>query len=134
MKKFRELREDWRVGKLEREIFHQECGSMKTFDDSKWTNKQEEYHKKREEMLDYDSFEEFVSTVSSRQPSQEPRSTYRDQLLNRLEIEFNSMPMRTLKNICQRLATQPWRVWIANNFASRLFNSCQVNGRRTFCY
>ena len=106
MKRFRELREDWRIGKLEKDIFQQECAGMKIFDDSKWTNKQEEYHKKREEMLDYDSFEEFVSTVFSKQPSQESQSTYRDQLLNRLEIEFDSMTKRTLKKIYQRLATQ----------------------------
>lgn len=65
MKQYRELREDWRMGKLERDIFKQDGASLKTFDDSKWTNRQEEYHKKREEMLDYDSFEEFVSTVST---------------------------------------------------------------------
>ena len=61
MKRFRELGEDWRIGKLERDIFQQEGASMKTSDDSRWTNKQGEYHKKREEMLDYGSFPGAVS-------------------------------------------------------------------------
>jgi hypothetical protein len=121
MKKFRELREDWRIGKLEKEIFQREATSaesdykgvnMETSEDRdacKWTNRQAEYHKKRKEMLDYDSFEEFVSSVSSRQPSPErlvPRLTYREELLRRLEIEFNLTPTQTLKQIFQRLAKQ----------------------------
>ena len=77
MKKFRELREDWRIGKLEKDIFQGEATSAAVKDGvsietseeqdaSMWTNRQAEYHKKRKEMLDYDSFEEFVSAVSSR--------------------------------------------------------------------
>ena len=59
MKKFRELREDWRIGKLEKDIFQKDGVSLKTSEESMWTNRQAEYHKKRKEMLDYGSFEEF---------------------------------------------------------------------------
>ena len=55
MKKFRELREDWRIGKLEKEIFQREATStesdykgvnIETSEDrdaSVWTNRQAEY-------------------------------------------------------------------------------------------
>ena len=59
MKKFRELREDWRIGKLEKDIFQGEATSAtvkdgvsrETSEESMWTNRQAEYHKKRKKCL-----------------------------------------------------------------------------------
>ena len=62
---------------MEKEIF-QEGGRSKISDFEgelemedtqrwKWTRKQAQYHRKRKEMLAYDSFEDFVSSMSSGQ-------------------------------------------------------------------
>jgi len=146
MKKFRELREDWRIGKLEKEIFQQEAPSAGSdggdnlkmeAEGRKWTNKQAAYYKKRREMLDYDSFQEFVSSVSSGQPRQQrldPGLAYRQELLKRLEIEFNFAPMKILEQIFQRLTENLAKDEQRHKFFTSPIKLYPKYCKRIFCY
>ena len=67
IKKFRELREEWKIGKLEQDILQEGELELEDTQRWKWTRKQAQYHRKRKEMLAYDSFEDFVSSMSSGQ-------------------------------------------------------------------